>query len=675
MVSLRKNYVHSDISANERMNLNEEIDNLYSNDIELEGLYRDVLRLFTAFQSRYYADNANLIDAIKKGDKSVQDVVEQMIRDFLAAKPSNFDEVVAARLGKANLRDLLQELKNKLDGTDLFQKTKITTDAGIFERLNETATADKPTDLFDYFSKEFKIYQFMGGTTTNPILNAPAKCGNGILFPLLFAKNNSSIGILYDFDNQKVWMSKKNGTNAPGAWKALAFEGAYDDIRNEVTVAKGKYSSLEAAIIAANPIVSSAYFGATGDGTDQTEAMQRALDAAENKKLDIPYGKGTYKISSTLYIPNGCTISVHPRAKFIWAGLPGMFMFTNKNNNPTTGGYDKSRNITVKGGIFDMQNASAYAFGFSHMTDLTIDTKIINVKDKNGVLLNGVKDYDIRIQAEGFSSATDPNYVVALTIATADTDFNNPVAKPFDKTPCINGTVFIKANNIKRGCGENKVVDGVKHSKLNYDCDIKNCVEHVGLFTNIERLRTNAIDMEDVGHGIHCIIANDSIYGIEIYGVRAIRGKSKTSRAIWIQSKRGDTAPQFQAVNIERPKIDDFGAGIITDWGQRITVVAPDITRCWEDGLWCYGTLDFTLNGGYFKENNRNNWDSRADVHIGEYSFTTFRAVVQNAHSRTMRIENVQDTKVVDNVVGPTGVVQIGTNHNCEIDRNLKVGW
>ncbi|MDA1758321.1 hypothetical protein PDK30_25835 [Bacillus cereus] len=659
MVSRRKNYVNTDINANERAELNTEIDTLYTNDVELEAFYIELLEFFTKFQSRYSVDVANMKAEVIKGDSAVKGFVESMLRDFLVAKPSNLDEVVAARLGKATLRDIMLELKNKLDATDKYQKVKLTDDLGAAVSVTDVSELAGKSGFFKY---------------SNGAKGMPTGSIEGIGLHTAYNKTDICMAIAMDNKTKRLFLRVEHRGAVTQDWKAIAFDGAYDDIRKEVEVAKGNHPSLEAAIVAANPIVSSSYYGATGDGTDQTEALQRALDAAQNKKLDIPYGKGIYKVSSTLYIPDGCEINIHPRAKFVWSGLPGMFMCVNKNNIPTTGGYDKSKSIAVKGGIFDMQNSGAYAFGFSHMTDLEIDTKIINVKDKNGVLLNAVKDYNIRVQAEGFSSATEFNYVVGLTVATAETDFNNPVVKPFDKTPCLNGRVFIYAKNIKRGLGENKVITGIKHSKLVFNCDISQCEEHVLYSTNIEWFKTENAEFEDVGNGLYFMIENDTIEQFELNGVKARRGRGIPSRAIWFRSKEGDTAPQFKNVTMNRPDIDDFGAGIITDYGGRTRINNPTVTGCWEDGIWGYMTLDWKCDGAYARGNNRRGWP-RADIHIGEGGKTTFRAILTNCQARTILVTNIQDSIIADNIVGPQGIEIAGSSFNCTIDRNLKVGW
>ncbi|MCP9280625.1 hypothetical protein, partial [Bacillus wiedmannii] len=583
----RKNYINSLISADERMQLNEEIDLIYSGITKNAINHMNLEDTFNSFLERYGTDKTTLEKMVQDGDTNVLHIVEKMITDFLASKPSNFDEVTAARLGEKTLRDFNQKTKTKLDNTDNFQKTKITTDDG-----NQFAVNGNETALFDIdtlFNTPFKIYRYYEKT-----INAPTGSLYGYILPFMHSVTGISGLFCIDYTNRKVCYKFKN-QGVITSWINLALEGAYDDIKQEVNNVKGTHNSLEVAIRSMIPYNSVKYYG------NDNAAFQKALDESEGKTLDIPAGKYTI---GDLNIPSNLSIRADPNAIFVLKA--GSTTFFNNKDTVNIGGYDKTRGITFKGGKFDIQKIKdAKTFVLSHCQDIKIDTKVINGGESPSyVVLNAVKDVEIDIESADCTATTSIGATVGLYVFNDKNTLTNQNTKPYDLTPCDNITVNLKLKNVKKGFAEITPIDKIIHKNINYNVQAENVSEELGLFNNVSYFKTEKIIGNDIGNGLVFQILNDVCEDFTIEGVNVRNGKNKeTSRGIWFKSKDGDTAPRYENVRIINPVIRACNKGITTDYGRGVRIVNPDVQGCWEDGVWNYFTLDWALHGGMLQSN------------------------------------------------------------------------
>lgn len=633
------------MNADERMQLNEEVDLIYKGITKNAINHMNLEDTFNSFLERYGTDKTTLEKMIQDGDTNVLNVVEKMITDFLASKPSNFDEVTAARLGEKTLRDFNQKMKTKLDNTDAFQKVKLTDDVGLAFSVADITELTGKSGFFRY---------------TTGAKGMPPGSTDGVGF--FVANNKTGVSALaMDKTTKRLFLRLDT------EWRALAFEGAYDDIKKEVNNVKGAHASLEVAIRSMIPYNSVNYF------TD----FQKALDESEGKTLDIPAGKYTI---GDLNIPSNISIRADPNAIFILKA--GSTTFFNNKDTVNIGGYDKTRGITFKGGKFDIQKMKdAKVFVLSHCQDVKIDTKVINGGESQSyVVLNAVKDAQINIEAADCSATTSIGATVGFYVFNDKNTLTNQNAKPYDLTPCNNITVNLKLKNVKKGFVEITPIDKIIHKNINYDVQAENVLEELGLFNNVSYFKTGKIIGNDIGHGLIFQILNDNCEDFTIEGVNIRNGKNKeTSRGIWFKSKEGDNAPQYKNVRMTNPVIRTFSKGIVTDYGYSVKINNPDVQECWEDGVWNYFTLDWGLSGGTVKNNNKNGWDSRADVHIGELNIASgtkkvFRAMLSNVQARTIRVENLQDSIVNNVIVKAGGFSKVGSDHNNKIDF-LEVGW
>ncbi|MDC2864651.1 hypothetical protein [Bacillus sp. BP-3] len=645
----RKYYINTLISADERKELNLEIDNVYVELVNNNKFITTVQQALLNLTEKEAMDVTNLQASITNGDTNTLNVVKKLISDFLAANPSNFDEVVAARLGEKTLYDFNQKIKTKLDNTDIFQQVKVTDNTGL---------ALSVTDTNELIGKS-GFFRYAAGAK-----GMPTGSTDGVGFFVSNSKTDVS-ALAVDKTTKRLFL--RLGTE----WKSLAFEGAYDDIKQEVLNVKSTHSSLDVAIRAMIPYNSVNYYG------NDNAAFQKALNESAGKTLDVP--AGTYTIGD-LEIPSNISIRADPNAVFNLKAGSTTF-FTNKDT-VNIGGYDKTRSIVFKGGVFDFKKTKdVKAFVLSHCQDIKVDTKIINGGESQAYFsLNAVKDSEIDIEAVDCTATTSTGATVGIYVFNDKNTLMNQNTKPYDMTPCDNVTVILKLKNVKKGLVEIGPVDKVIHKNITYNVQGENVLEELGLFNNMSYFKTEKVIGNDIGHGLVFQIFNDTCGDFTIEGVNIRNGKSKeTSRGIWFKSKEGDNAPQYQNVRISNPVIRSFSKGIATDYGFGVKINNPDIQECWEDGVWNYFTLDWALIGGMVKYNNKNGWDSRADVHIGELAISSgnkkvFRSILANVQARTVRVENLQDS-IINNVIIKVGAFsQVGSNHNNQINV-LEVGW
>lgn len=636
----RKHHINSAINADERMQLNEEIDLIYGGITKNAINHRDLVDDFNKFLERYGMDKVALEKMILDGDTNALHVVEKMISDFLVANPSNFDEVIAARLGEKTLRDFNQKMKTKLDNTDAFQKVKLTDDVGIALSITDVTELTGKSGFFRY---------------TTGAKGMPPSSTDGVGF--FVANNKTGVSALaMDKTTKRLFLRLDT------EWRALAFEGAYDDIKKEVNNVKGAHASLEVAIRSMIPYNSVNYF------TD----FQKALDESEGKTLDVPAGKYTI---GDLNIPSNISIRADPNAIFILKA--GSTTFFNNKDTVNIGGYDKTRGISFKGGKFDLQKMKdAKVFVLSHCQDVKVDTKVINGGESQSyVVLNAVKDTEIHIEALDCNATTSIGAIVGLYVFNDKNTLTNQNTKPYDLTPCDGIKVNLKLKNVKKGFVEIAVIDKVIHKNITYNVQAENVSEEVGLFNNVSYFRTERVFANDIGNGLIFQILNDSCEDFTLEGINIRNGKNKeSSRGVWFKSKEGDNAPQYQQVRILNPVIKTMNAGIVTDYGYGVRITNPDVSYCQEDGIWCYFTLDWSCIGGVVKYNNQRGWP-RADIHIGEGGGKkTFRAILANCQARTVWLTGIQDSIVTNVIVKGGGFTYNKNDFNNKIDY-LEVGW
>ena len=103
-------------------------------------------------------------------------------------------------------------------------------------------------------------------------------------------------------------------------------------------------------------LVSVSSFGASGDGTDQTVAIQRAIDqlyinsstkGTEQSRAQLYFPPGVYKITSTLYIPPFASIVGAGKDKTKFTVTNNVIVFQTVNESSTPGNYANDSSSTT----------------------------------------------------------------------------------------------------------------------------------------------------------------------------------------------------------------------------------------------------------------------------------------------------------------------------------------
>jgi hypothetical protein len=195
-------------------------------------------------------------------------------------------------------------------------------------------------------------------------------------------------------------------------------------------------------------IVSIRSFGANGDGTDQTVAVQRAIDQLflnSNKgnarsRVVLYIEPGSYTISSTLYIP--------PYANIVGAG-PGktVFNFTGSgpalktvNGDSTIGSYSYGSSTTVSNqtqkvrieGITLSTGAIDTAMLLESCKDSIFKDLVLTGNFENGDIVDSAENIAIEITIGGTNgeAVSNDNYFENVTIS----DFSYGVVSEYDIT-------------------------------------------------------------------------------------------------------------------------------------------------------------------------------------------------------------------------------------------------
>ena len=175
-------------------------------------------------------------------------------------------------------------------------------------------------------------------------------------------------------------------------------------------------------------------FGVIGDGvTDDTTALQTALDYGYTNKVPVFFPRGEYKTSRTLRLKRGAHLILDPNAYIFRTGVYTMVLNGEKRDSFTE--YEGNGDITIDGGIWDAKgyeiagDGSLFAFGYAR--NITVKNATIrNVNYSHGVELcaidgaviencrfegyydytNGTRNYSEAVQLEHSSTAGFPYF-------------------------------------------------------------------------------------------------------------------------------------------------------------------------------------------------------------------------------------------------------------------------
>ena len=121
-------------------------------------------------------------------------------------------------------------------------------------------------------------------------------------------------------------------------------------------------------------------YGAVGDGvTDDTKAIQAALDALKTTGGTIHFPVGIYRLTKSVYFySNQELIFEHGATLLQGAEINNLMM---NYSTADKGGYNATQNVVIEGAIFDGGNYTTEntLLGFCHSKDITVrDCKFVN---------------------------------------------------------------------------------------------------------------------------------------------------------------------------------------------------------------------------------------------------------------------------------------------------------
>jgi len=192
-------------------------------------------------------------------------------------------------------------------------------------------------------------------------------------------------------------------------------------------------------------------FGANGDGTDQTVAIQRAVDqlflnaansGTPQSRVELVFGPGEYRVSDTIYLPPFVTLTGAGADKTLIQGTTST-VFRTVNDTSTVGNYsDPSTTTTLN------QPRSISISGMTITTTNAIALDLVQVKDS--IFSN------IKIQGAWSIGDSPDNTKPAIRLSQAPTaaGCNNNV---FDNIEIINYSHAVVSdddikNNIWKKC-------------------------------------------------------------------------------------------------------------------------------------------------------------------------------------------------------------------------------
>lgn len=214
---------------------------------------------------------------------------------------------------------------------------------------------------------------------------------------------------------------------------------------------------VEAALNQSTHVVNVKDLGAKGDGVaDDTKAIKKALAFARSEgSITVLIPDGVYRVTDGFVVWKNTHIKLSKNATIKREHSGYIFLNNNrkvevlgKKGGPS--GYKGNGNITIEGGILDMDGATnqsrASCISFAHAENLQFRNIIIkDVCSSHGIEVNSSKNVIIEgCSFKGLQIIGDFNYVEAIQIDLARKGAFNAFGK-WDHTPCQD--VFI-LNNI-----------------------------------------------------------------------------------------------------------------------------------------------------------------------------------------------------------------------------------
>ena len=385
------------------------------------------------------------------------------------------------------------------------------------------------------------------------------------------------------------------------------------------------------------------------DGKDDYAAIQKALNLANSSSdpIVVYLPAGEYHISRDLGIYSDTTLWLDENAVIIRTddSCPMLRNGTVQAGEVERGGYERLRNVVIRGGKWDgnvtNKDSSGYGlytkslFFFYHGENITVtSTELTECCGYHFIELAGVKDVTISdVYFHDFVKASDSDGEIggaAYMSETIQLDFpgvgNADEAVPLDGTPCKNVTVTgCTFRNVLSGVGnhhiapepcENVVISGNTFSGLD-----GYCVVLAGM--------SNGSINNNTATDVHAFLMSESSGSFEVYGNNIRHGSRNVAVTIdLIDATESDLEIRDNVfVGSDRMILDNRYGSVVFD---NNTVSYPVGAHIEENALYIYSS-DASVRGN----------------------------TISNAGWAAIRVASNSDAVVTDNVISETGTAGI----------------
>lgn len=333
--------------------------------------------------------------------------------------------------------------------------------------------------------------------------------------------------------------------------------------------------------------------------------IQSKLDAAVAAGGGTVYvPDGTYLCATTLTIGSNTTMVLAPAA-IIKRNAQTDAIMLNKHDG-TTGVYGQAKNIHVKGGCFDGNQANFHTnevtlVAFGHAEDIFIEDVIFkNTYAWHHLELNATRHAIVRgCIFTGVDAGTSNREALQLDLALSSAAF--PWFGPYDNTACedvlIEGNRFV---NLWRGTGSHSSASAVNHKNVRI---VHNTYDTCGgeaivtLCTQALLIQGNRI--VNCGAGIICQNDGSAI----LYGAIIKDNQLKTigGRAIYFDSGDTSKVANYREITISGNIIESpTNHGISLDYCTDVAVldnIIRDITTATPTAIYLFGTNRARVQG------------------------------------------------------------------------------
>lgn len=359
-------------------------------------------------------------------------------------------------------------------------------------------------------------------------------------------------------------------------------------------------------------------FGAAGDGSDDSAAIQLALNSGAGGLVKFVPGK-TYGLGSAVKVKSNTIIDARGATIRRIAAIDNMIR---NDGDGTTGGYGQSENITIIGGTWDANGASIagavtpIAFGHATCVKVLFST-IIDVNNWHHIEFNGVQDGEAAFCTFYGSAGHQLDTAEAVQI---DSNFGTgqfPWFGPSDSTRCENIRVHHNTfSGVGVGVGTHSSANGTVHQDIKIqDNSFYNCY-----FAGVRALCWSGVRItnnrfEGGYYGVYNQAASSNItsdwvvsgntFYLQGYTTRA----GTDARAFYADGDVGGTQymRDFRIFGNEVLSCNNIGKsrhGITADYCRQGAIYGNTLRTIARAGIWVFGCDRVTVFGNEISSSN-----------------------------------------------------------------------